>query len=404
MRWGKVFTLFVIVVLIIGAAFFTAEPFKNNVKLGLDLKGGVQVRLEAKGDVTDREISQVIAIMRNRVDSLGVVEPILQKEGSNRILMELPGLESQEEAVEMIGKTAQLEFRLNDGTVVLTGKDLVDAQEVLYENIPFVTLTFGPEGTKKFAEATQELAEKYEYGDPNRAIGMYLDDELLQNPQVREAIQDGKAMIEGYKDLQDARNMALLLKSGALPVPVEVIEMRTVGPTLGADSIQKSLKAGALGIAAIFVSMLILYRLPGVIACLSLILYAILLLAVTVLINATLTLPGIAGVLLSIGMCVDSNVIIYERLKEELRSGKSLRSAINSGFTRGFATILDSNITTLIAAAVLYFLGSGTIRGFAVTLSIGIVLSLFTSVSFTRFMLRLLADSRIASNPKFYGA
>lgn len=404
MRWGKVFTLFVIVVLIIGAAFFTAEPFKNNVKLGLDLKGGVQVRLEAKGDVTDREISQVIAIMRNRVDSLGVVEPILQKEGSNRILMELPGLESQEEAVEMIGKTAQLEFRLNDGTVVLTGKDLVDAQEVLYENIPFVTLTFGPEGTKKFAEATQELAEKYEYGDPNRAIGMYLDDELLQNPQVREAIQDGKAMIEGYKDLQDARNMALLLKSGALPVPVEVIEMRTVGPTLGADSIQKSLKAGALGIAAIFVFMLILYRLPGVIACLSLILYAILLLAVTVLINATLTLPGIAGVLLSIGMCVDSNVIIYERLKEELRSGKSLRSAINSGFTRGFATILDSNITTLIAAAVLYFLGSGTIRGFAVTLSIGIVLSLFTSVSFTRFMLRLLADSRIASNPKFYGA
>ncbi len=404
MRWGKVFTLFVIVVLIIGAAFFTAEPFKNNVKLGLDLKGGVQVRLEAKGDVTDREISQVIAIMRNRVDSLGVVEPILQKEGSNRILMELPGLESQEEAVEIIGKTAQLEFRLNDGTVVLTGKDLVDAQEVLYENIPFVTLTFGPEGTKKFAEATQELAEKYEYGDPNRAIGMYLDDELLQNPQVREAIQDGKAMIEGYKDLQDARNMALLLKSGALPVPVEVIEMRTVGPTLGADSIQKSLKAGALGIAAIFVFMLILYRLPGVIACLSLILYAILLLAVTVLINATLTLPGIAGVLLSIGMCVDSNVIIYERLKEELRSGKSLRSAINSGFTRGFATILDSNITTLIAAAVLYFLGSGTIRGFAVTLSIGIVLSLFTSVSFTRFMLRLLADSRIASNPKFYGA
>lgn len=404
MRWGKVFTLFVIVVLIIGAAFFTAEPFKNNVKLGLDLKGGVQVRLEAKGDVTDREISQVIAIMRNRVDSLGVVEPILQKEGSNRILMELPGLESQEEAVEMIGKTAQLEFRLNDGTVVLTGKDLVDAQEVLYENIPFVTLTFGPEGTKKFAEATQELAEKYEYGDPNRAIGMYLDDELLQNPQVREAIQDGKAMIEGYKDLQDARNMALLLKSGALPVPVEVIEMRTVGPTLGADSIQKSLKAGALGIAAIFVFMLIIYRLPGVIACLSLILYAILLLAVTVLINATLTLPGIAGVLLSIGMCVDFNVIIYERLKEELRSGKSLRSAINSGFTRGFATILDSNITTLIAAAVLYFLGSGTIRGFAVTLSIGIVLSLFTSVSFTRFMLRLLADSRIASNPKFYGA
>lgn len=404
MRWGKAITLLIVVALIIGAAFLSVDPFKNNVKLGLDLKGGVQVRLEAQGEVTARDIDQVIAIMRNRVDGLGVVEPIMQKEGTRRILIELPGLESPEEAVEMIGKTAQLEFRLSDGTVVLTGKDLVDAQEMIIENEPLVGLKFGPEGTKKFAETTKELVDNYEYGDPARAIGMYLDDELLQNPQVRDAIPDGQAQIQGYADLQEARNMALLLKSGALPVPVEVVEMRTVGPTLGADSINKSLIAGFWGIAAIFVFMLIMYRVPGIIACLSLILYAILLVGVTVLIGATLTLPGIAGILLSIGMCVDSNVIIYERLKEELRSGKSLRSAINSGFSLGFGTIIDSNITTLIAAAVLYYLGSGTIRGFAVTLSIGIVLSMFTAITFTRFMLKLLADSKLITNTKLYGA
>jgi len=406
MRWGKVVSLLVIVALILGAAFFAVDPLKQSLKLGLDLKGGVQVRLEAQGSVTDRDIDQVIAIMRTRVDSLGVTEPIIQKEGSNRVLIELPGVKNPEEAIEIIGKTAQLEFRLSDGTVILTGKDLEDAREARNPQTgeAIVTLKFGPEGTKKFADITKELVDKYQYGDPRRAIGMYLDDELLQNPQVKEAIPTGEAVITGYADLQDAHNMALLLKSGALPVPVELIEKRTVGPTLGEDSIIKSKNAAIWGIAAIMIFMLVYYRVPGIIANVSLVLYSLLVLGILAGINATLTLPGIAGFLLSIGMCVDANIIIYERLKEELRNGKSLRSAIESGFNRAFWTIFDSNVTTLFAAAVLFFLGSGTIKGFAVTLSIGILASMFTAITFTRFMLKLLAESKAITNSKFYGA
>lgn len=382
------------------------NPLKNNLKLGLDLKGGVQVRLEAQGPATDRDIEQVIAIMRSRVDSLGVAEPIIQKEGSNRIVIELPGLENPEEAIEIIGKTAQLEFRLVDGTVILTGKDLVDAKEAKNTQTgeDIVTLKFGAEGTKKFAEITQEMVDKYEYGDERRIIAMFLDDQLLQAPFVKESIPSGEAVITGYKDLQDAHNMALLLKSGALPVPVELVEKRTVGPTLGIDSINKSMKAGIWGIGAIMLFMLIVYRIPGIIACISLVFYALLIMVATAVLNATLTLPGIAGVLLSIGMCVDSNVIIYERLKEELRNGKSLRAAVDSGFNRGFWTIFDSNVTTLFAAIVLFFLGSGTIKGFAVTLTIGILISMFTAITFTRMMLKLLVESKVITNTKFYGA
>lgn len=405
MRWGKVVSLFVVVALILGVAFFAVNPLKQSLKLGLDLKGGVQVRLEAQGPVTDRDIDQVIAIMRTRVDSLGVAEPIIQKEGSNRILIELPGVKNPEEAIDIIGKTAQLEFKLSDGTTILTGKDLEDAKEAKdgQTGESYVVLNFGAEGTKKFAQITQDMVDKYQYGDERRMIAMYLDGKLLQAPSVREAIPTGEAQITGYKDLQDAHNMALLLKSGALPVPVELIEKRTVGPTLGVDSINKSVKAALWGIAAIMIFVIIIYRVPGLIASISLVLYSLLVLGILAGINATLTLPGIAGFLLSIGMCVDANIIIYERLKEEIRKGKSLRSAIESGFDRAFWTIFDSNVTTLFAAAVLFFLGSGTIKGFAVTLSVGILASMFTALTFTRFMLKLLAESKAVTNTKFYG-
>jgi preprotein translocase subunit SecD len=196
----------------------------------------------------------------------------------------------------------------------------------------------------------------------------------------------------------------MLLRSGALPVPVEIIEKRTVGPTLGADSIVKSTKAGLWGIVIIMIFMLVFYRVPGIIASISLVLYSLIVLGVFAGINATLTLPGIAGFLLSIGMCVDANIIIYERLKEELRNGKSLRAAIESGFSRAFWTIFDSNVTTLIAAGVLFYLGTGTIKGFAVTLSIGILSSMFTAITFTRFMLKTLADSKLITNTKLFGA
>lgn len=409
MNWGKGTAFLLIIVLIFGAAYFAIDPFKDNLKLGLDLRGGVQVRLEAKGTVTDEDIEQVIAIMRTRVDSLGVTEPIIQREGENRILLELPGISDPEEAIDIIGKTAKLEFRTVDNQVVLEGKDLESATEAKNpENgEAIVQLKFKPEGTKIFAEITSQLVKQYpEVGgkqDERRVIAIFLDEELLQIPYVSESIPTGEAMIRGYRDLQDAHNIALLLRSGALPVPVEMIEKRTVGPTLGQDSIDKSQKAALWGIAAVMVFMLAYYRIPGLVANISLVVYILLVLGLLIALNATLTLPGIAGILLSIGMCVDANVIIYERLKEELRNGKSLRASIEASFRRAFLTIVDANVTTLIAAGVLFYLGSGTVRGFAVTLSIGILASMFTAITFTRFMLKLLANSKIVTNPRLFG-
>jgi preprotein translocase subunit SecD len=410
MRWEKLISLIIIVALVIGGAYFAAKPIQENVKLGLDLKGGVQVRLQAKGTVTDRDIEQVMEVMRMRVDELGVTEPVIQKEGSNRVLIEIPGVEDPDKAIELIGKVAKLEFRLPDGTVVLDGSELKDARE---EKDPstgqvYVALEFKESGAKKFADVTTQLVKEYPEKDgvrpEQRFIAIYLDEELLQNPYVKEAIPSGKATIDGYESLEEARNIALLLRSGALPVEVEIIENRTIGPTLGADSINKSLDAAIWGLGAIFLFMLIMYRLPGIIANMSLVLYALLLMGALIALNATLTLPGIAGFLLSVGMCVDANIIIYERLKDELRNGKSLRAGVDAGFARAFWTIFDSNVTTLLAAAVLFYFGSGSIKGFAVTLSVGIICSMFTAITFTRFMLKLMVESGIAKNPKLYGA
>ncbi|HHZ16228.1 MAG TPA: protein translocase subunit SecD [Clostridia bacterium] len=410
MRWEKLISLIIIVALVIGGAYFAAKPIQENVKLGLDLKGGVQVRLQAKGTVTDRDIEQVMEVMRMRVDELGVTEPVIQKEGSNRVLIEIPGVEDPDKAIELIGKVAKLEFRLPDGTVVLDGSELKDARE---EKDPstgqvYVALEFKESGAKKFADVTTQLVKEYPEKDgvrpEQRFIAIYLDEELLQNPYVKEAIPSGKATIDGYESLEEARNIALLLRSGALPVEVEIIENRTIGPTLGADSINKSLDAAIWGLGAVFLFMLIMYRLPGIIANVSLVLYALLLMGALIALNATLTLPGIAGFLLSVGMCVDANIIIYERLKDELRNGKSLRAGVDAGFARAFWTIFDSNVTTLLAAAVLFYFGSGSIKGFAVTLSVGIICSMFTAITFTRFMLKLMVESGIAKNPKLYGA
>ena len=410
MRWEKFFVLIIITALIIGGAFWSVDPIRDNLKLGLDLKGGVMVRLEAQGSATDRDIAQVIEIMRTRVDSLGVTEPVIQREGSNRILIEIPGIEDPDSAINLIGKTALLEFKTMDGEVILTGKELQEAQEAKdpQSGQAYVSLKFNAEGTKKFAEATSRLVSEYP-DSPNtrsegRHIAIYLDGQIIQNPYVNEAIPSGEASISGgFETLEDARSIALLLRSGALPVPVEIIENRSIGPTLGADSVLKSTQAGIWGLVIIMAFMLLIYRVPGIIADLSLVLYAMLLLGLLVALKATLTLPGIAGFILSVGMCVDANILIYERLKEELRNGKSLRAAIDAGFNRAFVAILDSNITTVLAAAVLFYLGSGPIKGFAVTLTLGVICSMFTAITFTRFMLKALVDSGLVKNTKFYG-
>ncbi|NLW25521.1 MAG: protein translocase subunit SecD [Clostridia bacterium] len=416
MRWGRLFIILLTVTIVGVCTFFALEPFQENIKFGLDLKGGVLVRLEAPADATDEDMAKAIAIIENRVNGLGLTESEVRREGNNRILVELPGVENPEEAISLIGKTALLEFkRVDTMETVITGKDLEDAKEGMNPNetdpnkVYFVSLKLNPEGAKKFAETTRDLVNKYptkpnEY-NPNRAIAIILDGQLLSAPFVSEAITHGQAQISGgFATLEEAHDLAVLLRSGALPVELEIVEKRTVGPKLGLDSLDKSKVAGIYGILAILLFMLFYYRLPGFVAGVSLILYSIILWGILIAIDATITLPGIAGFLLSVGMAVDANIIIYERFKEELRNGKTLRAALDAGFSRALRTIIDSNVTTLIGAIVLMYFGIGTIRGFALILMIGILVSMFTAITFTRFLLKQFVLSYAFKNNKLFGA
>lgn len=410
MKWGSVTRLVAVVIAVAVIAVLSIQPIFPNVKwlpltkgvsLGLDLRGGVHVTLEAKdtavGKVNNDTMSQLKETIERRVNAFGVSEPLIQQEGKNRIIVELAGIQDPEKAVNEIIKTAFLEFKTEDGKTIITGADLKNATE---SKDPMsgqveVTLEFNEAGTKKFAEATA--------ANVNKRIAIMLDGQVLQNPTVNEPIPNGKARITGYSSLEEAHTIALLLKSGALPLQTEVIEKRTVGPSLGADSLNKSVKAGIIGVIAIFAFMLLYYRLPGLIANVALLVYTLIVLAIFSGLHVVLTLPGIAAFLLSMGMAVDANVIIFERLKEELKEGKTLRSAINSGFNRAFVAVLDSNVTTLIAVAVLFYFGSGPIKSFAVALGVGIVTSMFTAITFTRWMLHNTADTGI-KNTKLYGA
>lgn len=389
-----------IVVAVALLAGFAYKPILERVTLGLDLRGGLHVVMEAKEKpgkkITKDTVEKSIGIIRNRVDQLGVVEPVIQGQGQRRIIVELPGVKDPEAAATFLGQTAELEFRDETGKVVLTGEHLKTAKAEIdpQTNEPQVSLEFDKIGAQQFREVTEK--------NVGRRIGIYLDNRKFTDPVVQEVIPNGKARITGgFKDLKDAEKTAVLLRSGALPVTLEIVEKRTIGPLLGSDSLAKSVKAGLVGILMILVFMIGYYRGPGLVAALSLLLYAVIVMGVMVLLHATLTLPGIAGFILSIGMAVDANIIIYERLKEEMRMGKTLKAAIEAGFNRAFWTIFDANLTTLIAAVVLMFFGTGPIKGFAVTLSIGIIASMFTAITFTRYVLKLVAD--LVKKPEFYG-
>ena len=353
----------VLAILISFAVFI--KPLASTVKQGLDLQGGTHVVLQAQdtpeSKVDDDAINRSIKIIERRVNELGLTEPVIQRQGRDRIIVELPGVKDPEKAIAWRWvKMAMLEFKDMNGNTVLTGKDLKDSKaSVDQSGQPVVTLQFNDEGAKKFGELTA--------ANVGKQIAILLDGEVLTAPRVNEPITGGNAQITGSKDAQEAEHLAILLRSGSLPVKLEIVENRTVGPTLGQDSKDASVKAFAIGLAGVFLFMLLYYRLSGLVADIVLLLYTLLLLAVMKGLNATLTLPGIAGIILSIGMAVDANVLIFERFKEEIASGKTLRAALNAGFSRAFVTIFDSNVTTLMAAAVLFYLGTGPVRGFAVT-------------------------------------
>lgn len=391
------------VAVIIAAFFVCVRPLASSIRQGLDLQGGTHVVLEAvdteQAQVNDDAMNRVIAIMEKRVNALGLTEPIIQREGERRVIIELPGVKDPDAAIKTIGKTAMLEFRDEDGNTVLTGTDLKDAQASTNpqtgQNV--VNLEFSDEGAQKFADLTMK--------NVGRTIAILLDGEVLTAPNVREPILGGRAEITGQKTLEEAQNLAVVLRSGALPVKVEIIETRTVGPTLGQDSKDKSQFAFAVGLGAVVIFMIFFYHFSGFIADVALMAYTIMLLSILYLMDATLTLPGVAGIILSIGMAVDANVLIFEHFKEEYQiNGKSLRLSMDAGFKRAFTTIFDSNVTTLIAAGVLFFLGTGTIRGFAITLGVGTILSMFTAITLTQFMLKLMINSKLSENPRIYGA
>jgi preprotein translocase subunit SecD len=394
-------TLITIVIIAL-AVVFSITPISHNIRLGLDLQGGAQVVLQAVPEegktVTNDDMEKLMAVMRQRVDSFGVTEPVLQREGSDRLIIELAGVDDPEEAIALLGRTAKLEFKEPNGNVIVTGADLEDASAMInpQDNKASVSLKFSAEGAKKFGSATARLV------DDN--ITIYLDNEIIQTARVDEPIMDGNASISGgFANLEEASQLATLLRGGALPVDIQIMSKRTVGPTLGQDSLDKSFHAIIIGMIILCAFMIAYYRLPGILAIISLIVYGLILLWALIGIGATLTLPGIAGFVLSIGMAVDANIIIYERIKEELRNGKSLHAGISSGFKRAFWTIFDSNITTLIAALVLFKVGSGSIQGFAITLTLGILASMFTALIFTRFMIRWVSDMPSLQNRKLYG-
>ena len=400
LRRGALLRFFLSIAVIITVFLGTVGWLAGNIRQGLDLQGGTHIVMQAEdteqNKVTPEAINQVINIMQKRVNEMGLTEPIIQREGARRIIIELPGERDPKKAIETRGKTAVLEFKDEAGNVKLNGEDLKDAREQMGQNKqPVVSLQFSEEGGDKFARLTA--------ANVGRHIGIYLDGELLTNPVVNEAITGGAAVITGQRTLEEAKDLAILLRSGALPVKVSVLEVRTVGPSLGQDSKDKSVLAFTIGLSLVVIFMLLIYRMSGFVADTALLVYVLILLGILYALNATLTLPSIAGIILSIGMAVDANVLIFERFKEEIAAGKILRIAVQSGFKRAFITIFDANMTVIITSCILFFLGSATVKGFAFSLGLGVAVSMFTAITVSRTLLMFLIDANWIHNPWWFG-
>ncbi|MDD3925128.1 MAG: protein translocase subunit SecD [bacterium] len=431
---GPVKAMLLVAIVALSAYFISTIP----LNYGLDLKGGTRLVLQLKDTekvkVNANVVRDVKEIMRNRVDGLGIAEPLLQVKGDRELIVELPGVKDARKAADMLQTLAVMEFRhipaewkikmqrhiddsgrevykfMEDGKevpmekvleacpLVISGGNLQPKQiSAIFDQNgePSVSFALDAEGTQKFRDFTTR--------NVGEILAIVLDKRIISAPNINTPITEGRGEISGgFKDLKEAQNLAVLLKGGSLPVPVEIVENRTVGPTLGQESVTKGKLAGIIGLAAVLLFMAIYYRLPGVMANIALTVYAMVLLAIMAGLHATLTLPGIAGIILSVGMAVDGNVIIFERIREELRTGKTIRSAIDAGFRRAFSAIFDGNLTTLISAVVLFIWGTGPIKGFAVTLGIGTVLCLFTAIVLTRYLMDLACAVGMFNNRKVY--
>lgn len=394
--------LSLVIVVVIGAIWLS---FFKPTKLGLDLKGGVYVVLEAVPDegvtLDDAAMNRLIEVLDRRINGLGVAESVVQKAGSNRVIIELPGINNTEDAIKMIGKTALLEFKLenSDGTLgetLLTGGALKKA-DVSYDNLgrPQIQFEMNQEGAVKFAEITRNNIGK--------KLAITLDGKVQTAPMINSEIPSGNGVITGNYTVEEAKATATLLNAGALPVKAEIVETRTVGASLGDESIAQSKQAAIFAMILIGVFMIVFYKLPGIVANIALIIFGLITFGCLNFIDATLTLPGIAGLILSAGMAVDANVIIFERIKEELRLGNTIRNAIDAGFSKGFVAIFDSNLTTLIITVILFTFGTGPVKGFAVTLTIGTLASMFTAITITKILLLTFITVFNLNRPELFG-
>ncbi len=424
----KIKVLFTVLVLLGSLAVTLNMP----TRLGLDLQGGMQLILEGQDSearkVDDDGILGAMEVIRNRIDSLGLTEPIIRRKGLGQIIIELPGIDTPERAVKLIGETALLEFvegewappgieKLSEEKrKTLTGENAKIEMVSEYDNNgeltsqrpiilrktllngsllksatpgtsqhgePLVFIEFNKEGAEAFYKATLQ--------NMGKPLAILLDGKIISAPNIREPIQGGRAQISGSFSIREMRDLVIKLKAGALPIPMEILSQKVIGPSLGKDSIEKSKKAALIGLLLVSIYMVFSYHLAGLMATGALFSYLIIAIASLKLLGATLTLPGLAGLILTIGMAVDANVIIFERVKEELQKGLHILPAIRSGFNQAFITIVDANTTTLIAATVLFWLGTGSIKGFAVTLSIGIIVSMFSALFITKILLQGLA-------------
>jgi preprotein translocase subunit SecD len=410
------------------------NPFDNlslirdiTVRQGLDLQGGLQVLLEAdvpaEQAVEAQALNDTKSIIENRVNGLGVTEPIVQLSGDRRLVVELPGLADTEQALALLKQTALLEFvdtgdqPFAEGTVIQTDHAAGSTPTSTGEAVPsgqiYHTIMTGSALTSatvqtdpttgevvvgfQLTEEGGQIFGQHTTANTGKFLTIVLDKTVISSPQIQSAITGGEGTITGNFTIESANNLALQLRYGSLPVPLRVAESRTVGPTLGQDSLRKSLIAGIVGLAVVAVFMIAYYRLPGILAVLALLMYATITFALFKLIPVTLTLPGIAGFVLSVGVAVDANILIFERMKEELRAGRKLITAVEEGFRRAWASIRDSNISTLITCLILFWFGSqfgaSVVKGFALTLALGVVVSLFTAVLVTRTLLHAMLDN-----------
>ena len=419
-RLRKILSLLIILTVIVGwyVTIFgigKIHSIKDLMKFGLDINGGVYVVMEAEtkqdGEELAKTMDQTRQVLNKRVNEMGTSEATVSLEGKKRIRVELPGVEDADEAIEKVGQTAKLSFLLSDGTKVLDGKDVknasidTDSEHGGYK----IKLEFTSEGTKKFTAATSKAASgsvKSSNKDvQNNAIMIVLDKEVISAPTVNSTINSSSCEITrgGGFDREEASNLAALIRGGALPVELKEVTSSVQTATIGENALKMSIIAGAIGLLCVFILMILMYNILGLMADIALLLYVLLELWAISAMGIVLTLPGIAAIILSIGMAVDANVIIFSRIKEEISNGKTIRVAVSEGFRHAVVTVLDAQITTLIASVVLYQIGSTTVKGFAITLMLGIIVSIFTAVVISQILIGLIANSRKFSKNKYFG-